>query len=91
MMGKMGYLFAIAPAAIFLAISFFVMLAANKADAKGLKTFGIVIAVMLWLSAAFVLTAGITGRCPMMKAMKNCMMDKDMMRQGAPMIMPEKK
>jgi len=90
-MGKMGSMFAIAPAAIFLAISFFVMLAANKADAKGLKVFGIVIAVMLWISAAFVLTSAATGRCPMMKAMKNCMMDRDMARQGPPMMMPEKK
>ncbi len=91
MMSKFTGLFAIAPAAIFLVISFFVLLAANKTDVKGLKTFGYAIAVLLWISAALVFSTGISGNCPMMKSMKHEMTGGGMMHQGMQGMMPEKK
>jgi len=74
-MAKSAGLFAIIPTAIFLTISFFVLLAASKVEVKGLKVFGYSIAVLLWISAALALTMGISGNCPMMKCMKQGMMD----------------
>ncbi len=101
MLSRFAGLFAIAPTAIFLVISFFVLLSANKAEAKGLKVFGYCIAVLLWISAALFFSTGILGNCPMMKCMKPAAMGgmihqgmqggPGMMHQGMQATMPEKK
>jgi len=52
-------IYTIIPITIYLTISFFVLFAVGKTDSKGLKTFGQVIAVLLWISALLVFIAGI--------------------------------
>lgn len=70
-------LFAIIPTTMLLAVSFFVLFTARKAEQQELKIFGIVIAVLLWISAALVFSSGFytiaTGRCPVMKMHKMMM------------------
>lgn len=56
-----GVVFSLVPAVVLLAISFFVLLAARKSDSQLLKTFGYVIAVLLWVAAALVFGSGISG------------------------------
>jgi hypothetical protein len=54
---------------MFRTISYFVLFANQKVELKPLKKFGSVVAVLLWLAAFLVLSAGIfvlcTGRHPM--------------------------
>jgi len=61
------------PATIFLTISFFVLLCSEKTESPGLKTFGKVVAVLLWASAIMVIICGIymcvSGKCPPMGMM----------------------
>ena len=52
---------AIVTVAMFLTASFFVLFAARKSDAQGLKTFGYVVAVLLWISAALSLSTAISA------------------------------
>lgn len=49
---------AIVPMTVLLTISFFVLFALKKVEDKPLKTFGLVVAVLLWVSAALVFTTG---------------------------------
>lgn len=82
-------IYSIIPITIYLTISFFVLFAAGKAESKGLKTFGQVIAVLLWICAFLMLVAGIwmmtTKHRPWDKCGKMCgkhmmkMEDKDLM------------
>lgn len=67
-------LFALIPAAVLLTISFFVLVVLRKLDTQGLKTFGYVVAVLLWVAAALVISAGAYTTasgdfCPMYKMM----------------------
>ncbi len=85
-MGMQGGTVVLVHAVILLALSFFVLLAALKNDSQGLKTFGVVIAVLLWLATALIVGKAITGRyCKMNKMnmmggkMCGSMMDKEMM------------
>ncbi len=61
------------PATIFLTISFFVLLCSEKTESPGLKTFGKVVAVLLWAIAVMVIICGIymsvSGKCPPMGRM----------------------
>jgi len=70
-------LFAIIPISVLLTISFFVLFAVRRADNKGLRFFGHVISVFLWIAAALVFLAGlyiiITGRHPLMEMMQQHM------------------
>jgi hypothetical protein len=70
-------LFAIIPTTVLLTISFFVLFALAKTESGALKTFGYVIAVCLWISAALIFSSGIymitTGRHPMMNMMQEMM------------------
>lgn len=52
-------LFAIIPTSVLLTISFFVLVVLRKIEGQGLKTFGYVIVVLLWIAAAMVFSAGI--------------------------------
>jgi len=78
-MGMQCGMFGLAKVALILTVSFFVLLAANKSDSKGMKTFGLVIAILLWISAAMGLLGRnyMTGKMGMMSG-KGCpaMMDK---------------
>ena len=72
-MFKLMGLFALIPTALLLTVSFFVLFALRKVETQALKAFGYVIAVLLWVGALLVFSAGLytmsTGRCPMMSMM----------------------
>lgn len=85
-MGMNSGVFVLVHALILLTVSFFVLSAALKSDSQGLKTFGVIIAVLLWIAAALVLGKAVISRqCKMnkmnMMGQKMCgsMMDKGMM------------
>ena len=78
-MGMSGVVFGFVHAVIILTVSFFVLFIAAKSESQALKTFGFVIAVFLWISAALIFTKGLTG--------KNSMMDKMMPGKGCPPMM----
>jgi hypothetical protein len=74
-------MFMLIPVVILLTVSFFVLATLNKVEAKGLKTFGWAICVLLWFTAALVLATAFTGtavgpcgaggmmsQCPMMSS-----------------------
>jgi hypothetical protein len=69
-MRMMGFL-ALIPTAVLLTASFFVLFAAEKVAARGLKMFGKAVAALLIIIAALVFSKGVytvvTGECPMMK------------------------
>ncbi|MFA5779404.1 MAG: hypothetical protein WC947_04650 [Elusimicrobiota bacterium] len=71
-------LFSIIPVTVFLTVSFFVLFAVQKTEKQGLKQFGRVIAVLLWISAAAVLSMGIfvlsTGCHPLFSMHRQMMM-----------------
>ena len=86
-MSILSGLFAVVPASLLLAVSFFILIALRKSEEKNIKTFGYVVATLLCLSAVLVFAAGVyslaTGR--------GCMMEKTMqykkehlMRSGYP-------
>jgi len=60
-MGMYGVVFGFVHAVVILAVSFFVLLSAVKNESAALKTFGLVIAVFLWISAALIFTKGLTS------------------------------
>lgn len=66
-------LFTIIPTTLLLTVSFFVLFALRKMETNGLKTFGYVVVVLLWISSVLVFSAGIytisTGRHPLMSMM----------------------
>ena len=64
-----GLSFSLVHAVLILAVSFFVLLAARKTDSQNIKTFGYVIAALLWVGAALVFSKGISGRHPMSNKM----------------------
>jgi hypothetical protein len=97
-------LLAVIPATMFLMVSFFVLFAVSKVDTLGLKKFGKVISVLLWICSALVLSAGISsiflcGKCcgPMgmhhkgmcMEGRESRIMDKDEMSGEMDKDMPE--
>ena len=71
-----GIVFSFIHTVVLLTVSFFVLLAARKVDSQSLKTFGYVIAILLWVAAALALGKGIAARNPMMfhkmRMMCNC-------------------
>lgn len=76
---------AIIPTTVFLTVSFFVLFTARKTETKCLKIFGYVIAVLLWISAALVLSGGIysilTSKHPMMQQKMQGKMPGQMMQR----------
>ena len=77
------------PATMFVTISFFVLFVLRKVEQQGLKAFGYVIAVLLWIAAALIFGAGVytmtTGQHPMMpmiqQMMRGSMMEQQPMMQ----------
>ena len=63
---EMGGIFSLVHAVVLLTVSFFVLLAVGKADSQALKTFGYVIAVLLWVSSALAFAGGLRRPHPMM-------------------------
>ncbi|MFC1703515.1 hypothetical protein ACFL1E_01850 [Candidatus Omnitrophota bacterium] len=57
--------------ALFLGVSFFVLFAVSKVETKGLKVFGTVIAVMIWILTASLVGFGIYASVKNAQAMKN--------------------
>lgn len=51
--------YCIIPITIYLTISFFVLVVAGRTESKNMKTFGSIIAVLLWVCALLALIAGI--------------------------------
>ena len=56
---RFAWVLALIPASMLLTASFFVLFTARKSDSEALKKFGQVVAVLLWLSAAIVIMAGV--------------------------------
>jgi hypothetical protein len=52
---------ALVPVAMLLTVSFFVLFTREKTEVASLKTFGLVVAVVLWVAAAVILGAGLVG------------------------------
>lgn len=69
--------FAVIPAAIFLTISFFVLVVIRKIEGGALKAFGYVVSLLLWIAALLVITVGAytiaTGRHPLFSIMQKHM------------------
>lgn len=61
-------MYTIIPAAVFLTISFFVMVTIQKIENRGLKSFGNLVIFLLWVCALMLFLSGIyaviTGRHP---------------------------
>ena len=76
-------LVAIIPISMLLTVSFFVLFAVRKVETKALKTFGYVVAALLWAAATVVFLVGlyvvITGKHPMMEMMRQMMQTKGQM------------
>ena len=69
-------LFSLVPVCVLVTLSFFVLFAVNKTDAEGLKKFGRIVAVFLWVSAAALLVAGayiLCGGCRLLPAGRSSM------------------
>ena len=77
-------LLSIIPATVLLTISFFVLYATKKTEGDGLKKFGMVVSVLLWVCSLLIFSAGVTsvfihhhgmfkhpGCCEMMKGEMN--------------------
>lgn len=64
-----GIVFSLVHAVMLLAVSFFILLAARKSESQNIKTFGYVIAVLLWVAAVLVFGKGISVRHPMFHRM----------------------
>ena len=64
----------IVPAALLLVVSFFVLVVAGKVKEQVLKSFGNIVAMLLWVAAALVFLTGIyitaTGNCPVLRMME---------------------
>ncbi|MCG2713781.1 MAG: hypothetical protein L6308_02910 [Candidatus Omnitrophica bacterium] len=80
-MSKMALIIAVVPISLLMVLSFFVLLSIGKAQTKGLKIFGLVVATLLWLAVATIILGGVYGLAK--SGNKKCMMQKKMMMQGA--------
>ena len=80
-MSQMGSVMAVVPISLFLVLSFFVLLATDKAQTKRLKIFGYVVAVILWL-AILVIALGAVNKLASGPDRKKCLMRKEMMMRS---------
>jgi hypothetical protein len=90
MLARLTGLFAIVPTTLVLTVSFFVLFTLRKVESNVLKSFGYIVAALLWVSALLLFSSGVytlsTGKCPMQKMMmqkqamiRSGMMDKQIM------------
>lgn len=90
-MSKIASIITVIPISLLLALSFFVLLSIDKAQAKRLKTFGYVVAAILWLAVLVIILGGVY-RFAKGRDQAKCMMQKKMMMhsvQGTPGMHPE--
>ncbi len=94
---KMHGLYMLVPIVGVLTLSYFVLVVNRKVDSKGLKSFGIIIVILLWLVAAAGIAKGVyrmtKRKCPStwkskyeMKRMMDKPMDGAMMEQKSEMM-----
>lgn len=93
-MGMLSYggllgLSGLIPATVFLTVSFFILVIARKLESQGLKIFGHMIVVLLWITSALVFVAGVIRFDPrhymqqiMCNKNVNPIMQSHMMRSG---------
>ncbi|MDI6606468.1 MAG: hypothetical protein QME65_04950 [Candidatus Omnitrophota bacterium] len=87
-MFKIFAVYSIVPVVVLLAISFFVLLAARRAEKdRALKLFGYTVAALLWLTALVVFSTGVYVYSRGYRAM-NCM-GKMKMHGPMPSMMPQ--
>jgi len=79
----------VVPVSLLLALSFFVLLSISKAQTKGLKAFGYVVAGMLWLGVLVIFLGGVY-KIAKGGYLAKCMMYKKMMMQNMPMMQNQK-
>jgi hypothetical protein len=92
-MPSFAFLLTIVPVSLLLTLSFFVLLSVKKAETKGLKSFGYVVAGILWAAVLVILLGGVCriasaaypARCRMRK-----MMMQSMPMQNMPMMQKDK-
>ncbi len=88
-MSRIAPIIAVVPISFLLALSFFVLLSIRKAETKGLKAFGYVVAGILWLSVLVILLGGVY-KVAKGGYLAKCMMHKKMMMQNMPMMQNQK-
>ncbi len=84
-MSRIAPIIAVVPISLLLALSFFVLLSIRKAETKGLKAFGYVVAGILWLSVLVILLGGVY-KIAKGGYQEKYMMHKKMMMQNMPMM-----
>lgn len=95
---RFSHLLAIAPIALILTLSFFVLLALRKVEEKGFKAFGYVVASLLWLAALVVFSSAIFKmgkelagvKCMMREKMKAARISQMMQDNMPAKVMAEK-
>lgn len=89
-MSRIAPIIAVVPISLLLALSFFVLLSIRKAETKGLKAFGYVVAGILWLSVLVIFLGGVY-KIAKGGYLAKCMMHKKMMMmQNMPMMQNQK-
>lgn len=85
----------VVPATGLLTISFFVLVVVNMIKKETLKSFGRIIAMLLWVSAAIVFSIGMyiisTDNCPMTRMLERCGLPPIMRMQMMPEYMDKSK
>jgi len=88
-MSRVAPIMVVVPVSLLLALSFFVLLSISKAQTKGLKAFGYVVAGMLWLGVLVIFLGGVY-KIAKGGYLAKCMMHKKMMMQNMPMMQNQK-
>lgn len=82
-MSRIAPIIVVVPISLLLALSFFVLLSIRKAETKGLKAFGYVVAGILWLSILVIFLGGVY-KIAKGGYLAKCMTHKKMMMQNMP-------
>ena len=88
-MSRIAPIIVVVPISLLLALSFFVLLSIRKAETKGLKAFGYVVAGILWLGVLVIFLGGVY-KIAKGGYQEKYMMHKKMMMQNMPMMQKEK-
>ena len=88
-MSRIAPIIAVVPISLLLALSFFVLLSIRKAETKGLKAFGYVVAGILWLGVLVIFLGGVY-KIAKGGYQAKYMMHKKMMMQNMPMMQNQK-
>ena len=88
-MSRIAPIIVVVPISLLLALSFFVLLSIRKAETKGLKAFGYVVAGILWLGVLVIFLGGVY-KIAKGGYQEKYMMHKKMMMQNMPMMQNQK-